>query len=181
MKRLLASLAILTVLFAAVVALVAAYATNRPEGPTERWLAAISRDTDTGAIAKYGATEAAAAVLGFEISGGGTTDRKHLDRFEIGPATVSGDTATVPVRVWAHGADDPAQFTLTATLADGTWKVSGASTSTDSVVFPSDGGATYGLGTLSLVVVTALVGLVVFCAAIALVRISGARPLHLRQ
>lgn len=180
MKRLLGSLAVLMVVFAAVVALIAADKTNRPEGPAERWLAAISRDTDTGVIARFGTAAAATAVLGFPAEGGGTTDRKHLDRFEIGPATVSGDTATVPARVWPHGSDQSQQFALTATLEDGTWRITGAATSTAAVEFPSDGGSTYGLDTVPLVVVTALVGVVVFAVALALVRISGARPLHQR-
>lgn len=180
MKRLLASLAILTVIFAAVVAFVATDDSNRPEGPSERWLAAISRDTDTGAIAKFGELDAAQDLLGFEIDGGGTTNRKHLDRFEVGPATVTGTTAQVPVQVWAPAASDPTQFTLTLTDTDGDWKVTGAAPSDAQVTFPSDGGQTFGIAIPDLVVMTLIVGVVTFAAAVGLVRISGARPLHQR-
>ena len=181
MKRLLATLAILIVIFAAVVALVAADDSNRPEGPAERWMAAISRDTDTGAIARFGDIGVAEAVLGFDIDGGGTTDRKHIDRFEIGPASVRGDDATVPVQVWSRGSGEPAQFSLGLTLVDGAWRVTSAHRSDDAVVFPSDGGRTYGTDTSTLVLVTLVIGLVVFAAAVAMVRIAGARPLHMHS
>lgn len=180
MKRLLAALAILTVIFAAVVTFVVQDDSNRPEGPTERWLAAISRDTDTGAIAKYGDVAAAQDLLGFEIDGGGTTNRKHLDRYEVGPGTVSGATAQVPVQVWAKGADEPAQFTLTLTEVDGVWKISAAAPSTADVAFPSEGGQTFGIPLPNLVLISLIVGVVTFVAAVGLVRIAGARPLHRR-
>lgn len=180
MKRLIASLAILTVIFAAIVTFALADASNRPEGPSERWLAAISRDTDTGAIAKYGDVDAAQDVLGFGIDGGGTTNRKHLDRSEVGPATVTGDTAQVPVQVWAKDADEPSQFTLTLTEVDGRWMVTGASPSADPVTFPSEGGQTFGIPVSNLVLVSLAVGVVTFVAAVGLVRIAGARPLHRR-
>lgn len=120
-------------------------------------------------------------ILGFPIDGSGTTNRKHLDRFEIGPAEVDGDTATVPVQVWAHGDDEPAQFALTMQMQAGSWKVVAAVPSTDDgVVFPSEGGSTYGIATPMLVTVTLIVGAAVFLSALGLVRIAGARPLHRR-
>lgn len=152
----------------------------RPEGPAERYLAAISRDTDPDAIAKFGDIAVASEVLGFPIEASSPENRRHLDRFEIGAATVDGDAAVVPVRIWARQEEEAAELALRLERVDGVWLVTDDAPPSADAIFPSEGGSTYGLPASTLVVVALSVMVVAFLIALLALRIAGARPLHRR-
>jgi len=153
---------------------------NRPEGPAERYLAAISRDSDADAIARFGSLDAAGDVLGFEIDGTARGDQKHISRYEIGPPVVDANAAVVPVQVWLDGSAEATHLALDMELSDGAWKVTGAEPLTGEVTFPSEGGSTYGPPVSQLVLICAITLAGAFVLCIVIVRLSGARPLHKR-
>jgi len=133
---------------------------NRPEGPAELFLNAVSRSTDLDQVQEYGTLDAAEELVGEPLEES-RTDQELLVPFEVAPTDRPDDAveAEVPSLV-LRDTEDERRVELRSALEDGQWLIVDVTPLTDDVVFPSEGGPGYGIdpGVLVALVLVVLVG-----------------------
>ncbi|MCC7077761.1 MAG: hypothetical protein IT198_11595 [Acidimicrobiia bacterium] len=160
---------------------------NRPEGPAERFLRAVSRGTDVDQVEDLGSVEVAHEVLDGPMCPVGdrpdegvdecSENQENIAEFQVAITDATGDTAVVPIEVLRKGEDEPVRMGLEAELKDGGWRFVGTTGLDDDVAFPDEGGPGFGTDSGRVAILTLIVMGAALVVSVTLITLfSGGRP-----
>lgn len=160
---------------------------NRPEGPAERFLRAVSRGTDVEQVEDLGSVEVAHEVLDGpmcpveerrdEDVDECSEDQENISEFQVAVTDVAGDRAIVPIEVLRKDAGEPVRMGLEAELKDGGWRFVSTTDLEGDVAFPDEGGPGFGTGSGRVAILTLVVmGAALVISVTAITLFAGRRP-----
>lgn len=160
---------------------------NRPEGPAERFLRAVSRGTDLAQVEDLGSAQVAEEVLDGPMCpmpdredpavDECPEDQENITEFQVAVTDPDGGTAVVPIEILRKDEEEPVRMGLQAELDGSDWQFTGTTELDEEVLFPSEGGEGFGTdrGTIALYTLVLMVlALGVSVGTITL--FSGGRP-----
>jgi hypothetical protein len=160
---------------------------NRPEGPAERFLRAVSRGTDVSQVEELGTVQVAQEVLDgpmCPMKDRETPDvdecpknQENITEFQVAVTDTDGAAAVVPIEVLRKDEDEPVRMGLQAELVGSDWQFTGTTELPEGVRFPSEGGEAFGTDAGTIALYTFALMLVALVVSVGVITLSsGGRP-----
>lgn len=160
---------------------------NRPEGPAERFLRAVSRGTDLAQVEALGSVQVAEEVLDGPMCP--VEDREdpavdecpenqeNITEFQVAVTDSDGGTAVVPIEILRKDEEEPVRMGLQAELDGSDWQFTGTTELDGEVLFPSEGGEGFGTGRGTIALYTLVLMVLALGVSVGTITLfSGGRP-----